>query len=294
MLLNMTGTLGKGNGRNTRGKKKDSNPETVSCKVDKSMLNALCGSLNQLQAALGLDPDLDQDIEDEGDLEEGDAVDIRGLISKLYIAVKSLTNSVNKIQSTQQDQEKRLRSQEDELDDIRQRSLKGSIIVSSFPNQAKGKPTLIKTEDQLKREGLTMQAHIISLVKDKYGICLPESDIIACHRLPKGTVLVKIWNRKEGSAWENLVNKIKSSENSRFNVLFNFQLTPKRSSLLYECRQLKKCGKIVKFFSDENGQIKIKIKPDSNEKARLTYVSKHPTDKPITFNKVELLKLVEC
>ena len=118
-----------------------------------------------------------------------------------------------------------------------------------------------------------MQSHIIKLVQEKYDITIPESDIQACHRLPNKSVLLKIWNRKEGLAWENLVRKIKSPENNSFNVYFNFQLTNKRSNLLYECQMLKKTGKIDKFYSDENGHIKLKIKKDSNDKVRITFVS---------------------
>ena len=53
---------------------------------------------------------------------------------------------------------------------------------------------------------------------------------------------------------------------------------------------LKKTGKIDKFYSDEN-MIKLKIKKDSNDKVRITFVSKHPQDIPITFTKEELGKL---
>ena len=44
-----------------------------------------------------------------------------------------------------------------------------------------------------------------------------------------------------------------------FNVYFNFQLTNTRSGLLYECRMLKKSGKIEKFFSDENGHYQLNL-----------------------------------
>ena len=87
-----------------------------------------------------------------------------------------------------------------------------------------------------------MQSHIISLVQEKYDIKIPVSDIQACLCLPNKSDLLKIWNRKEGSAWENLVQKIRSPENSSYN-------------------------------SDEKGHIKLKIKKDSNDKARYIYIS---------------------
>ena len=177
-----------------------------------------------------------------------------------------------KIKSTQEEQETKIRWQGDEIDEIRQRGFKGNVIVFAYQIKLKEKRRL---PCNLKL----------------YDVTIPESDIQACHPLPNKSVLLKIWNRKEGSAWENLVRKIKSPENSSYNVCFNFQLTNKRSNLLYECQMLKKTGKIDKLYSDENRHIKLKIKKDSNDKVRITFVSEHPQDIPITFTKEELGKL---
>lgn len=275
-------------GKGNRKKKTVSSSElndSVSCIVDKCTVDTLWSSLNHLRTSLGLQVDYQED-------QDGENQNLNGVITKLISAVQSITINMDRMRAIQEKQEILIRQQGDEIDEIRQRGLKGSIIVSSLPNPTKGTVSLIKSDDQLRREKMTMHEHVISLIKDKYDVNLPESDIQACHRLPKGTVLLKIWNRKEGSAWESLVNKIKSPENSAFNVYFNFQLTNTRSGLLYECRMLKKSDKIEKFFSDENGQIKLKIKPESNDKVRITYVSKSPGDTPITLTKKELLKLV--
>ena len=281
---------GKGSGKKTGGKtgspaKPLTSKDSVSCIVNKVTVATLCDSLNQLKISLGQTSDQQQN------LDIGEQVDIREVISNLIAAVQAITSNVNKIKSTQEEQETKIRWQGDEIDEIRQRGFMGNVIVSSLPNQTQGKISLIKTDEELRREKITMQSHIISLVQEKYDITIPESDIQACHRFPNKSVLLKIWNRKEGSAWENLVRKIKSPENSSFNVYFNFQLTNKRSNLLYECQMLKKTGKIDKFYSDENGHIKLKIKKDSNDKVRITYVSKNPQDIPITFTKEELGKL---
>ena len=281
-------------GANTRGKgrKGDKGEKGVSvpCLVDKDMIDTLFSSLNQLRVNLGMDSDPAREPKD-GE-EDGEPQDIRGVITELISAVQTITNKLSEITSVQEEQEKKLRYQEDEMDEIRQRSLKGNIIVSSLPNKNKGKVSLLKSDDKLKSEKLTMQAHVCTLVKDKYEVLLPEEDIQACHRLPNGSVVLRIWNRKEGSAWESLVSKIKSSENSEFNVYFNFHLTAKRSTLLYECRMLKEEVKIHRFFSDENGSTKLKVKPDSKDKVKLTYMSKSFKDMPVTFNKAELLKIV--
>jgi len=270
--------------RKNKGRAGVDNPasDTLSSQVDKDMLDNLFKSLNNLRSTLGLEPEVP----------EGAGQDIRGVLGKLITTVQSINDKLSKTMRVQEEQERRMRNQEDETDEIRQRSLKGNIIVSSIPNKAKGKVSLLKTDDQLKAEGMTMHAHIIDLVHDKFGVVLPESDIQACHRLPKGSVVLRIWNRKEGSAWESLVSKIKSPENSEFNVYFNFHLTSKRSNLLYECRMLKKSGKIDRFYSDENGSIKMKVKASSKDKIKITYTSNSAKDMPVTFNVDELLKLV--
>lgn len=291
-----------GRGNNRKGRKgpipalivpSPEETDSVSCLVDKSKLDTLFSTLNYLRSSLGMVPDKprdDQPSVEQG--EDGSPHDIRGVIADLISAVQTLTSNLGKISKIQDEQEKKIRNQDDELDELKQRSLKGNILVSSIPNKSKGKVSLLKTDDQLKSEGITMQAHIISLIKDKYGINLPESDIQACHRLPRGSVVLRIWNRKQGSVWEDLVRKIKSPENSEFNVFFNFQLTNRRSNLLYECRMLKKEGKIDKYFSDENGCLKLKVKAESKDKVKITYVSYSAKDIPVTLSKDELLGLI--
>ena len=91
---------------------------------------------------------------------------------------------------------------------------------------------------------------------------LPEGDIQACHRLPNGSVLLKIWH----SAWNRLLDGIKTGGNKEFKLFLNFQMAARRSSLLYELRQLKKQGNLYKFGSDENGNIWIQAKESDQKK----------------------------
>jgi len=128
-------------------------------------------------------------------------------------------------------------------------------------------------------------------VKDKYGVNLPADDITACHHLPKGGVVLRIHNRKEGSAWEKMIQKMKEGAGQEFNVFFNFQLTKRRSNLLYEVRKLKKDNKISKFFTDENGHIKIRIGATDKDKHRVTYFWDKGTT--VTLNQSELIALIQ-
>ena len=53
--------------------------------------------------------------------------------------------------------------------------------------------------------------------------------------------------------------------NLDLNIYFNFMLTKRRSTLLFEARKLKRSLKITKFVSDETGAITIQ-KDDTKEK----------------------------
>ena len=116
-------------------------------------------------------------------------------------------------------------------------------------------------------------------------------------RCPNKSVILRLWNRTEGSAWSRIVSGIKEGKNLGYNVFFNFHLTRRRSGLLYEMRQLKKKGDISKFYSDENGQLTVlvKRKEDGGSKQKVTYFvkGKNKNSAPITLNKKELLDLVK-
>ena len=182
----------------------------------------------------------------------------------------------------------------DELDECRQRTLKGNLIITSQALPAKNKVCLLKTEQQLQQEGKSLTDHIIDLVKEKFNVDLPPEDIQVCHRLPSNAVLLRIWNRKSGSAWGQMLDGIKTGFNIGINVFFNFQLTKRRSGLLYKLRQLRKSGEIEKYYSDESGQltVMVKKKEEHGKKDKITYYSKSKTSTPFTYTEEELVELV--
>ena len=162
--------------------------------------------------------------------------------------------------------------------------------MSSLADNKKGKVCLIKTDEQLSQEKLSLTNHVIQLVKSKYDITLPPNDIQACHRLPNKSVILRLWNRKEDSAWSKIVDGIKKGTNLEYNVYFNFHLTRRRSNLLYDLRQMKKNKEITKFYSDENGQLTVLVKSitDGGKKQKITYVSRDKGSLPYTLTKEEL------
>ena len=88
---------------------------------------------------------------------------------------------------------------------------------------------------------------------------------------------------------------IKTGKNIGYNVFLNFHLTRRRSNLLYKIRQMKKEGKIAKFYSDENGQLTImaKKKEDGGVKQKITYYTQNRNSSPKTLHEEEMVALVE-
>ena len=139
-------------------------------------------------------------------------------------------------------------------------------------------------------------------MKQKYEVVVPKGDIQALHRLPNGTVILRLWNRRPGAAWWMIVDAIKSGRNLGMNLFANFHLTRKRNGILYELRQMKKNKTIAKYYSDENGQISFRVKDTKHDngkyvhtKHRVTYYTtdNKPGTIPKTMCKDDILKVIE-
>ena len=193
--------------------------------------------------------------------------------------------------------EQKSHNQSDLLDEIRQRGLKGNLIISS-PNAGRGIKSLIKSPEQLDSDVTT---HALDLIHQKYNVSIPAEDIQACHHLPShsngktyySAILIRIWNRRANSAWADLKKKILSGEeNKSINLYVNFQLTKRRNTLAFHLRRLKKEGKIVKFYTDENGHLAYK-KSDNSVKRKVTYVHSGIDSQPATMTPEELMNSVK-
>ena len=184
---------------------------------------------------------------------------------------------------------KQLRVQKDETDEIKQRGLKGNLILSSPAGE--DKMSLVKNMEQLSRDKTSLTDHVLNLIKLKYEVNLPKSDIQACHFLPKNNILLKIWNRAPGSAWEKLTEQIKQGGKKNINFYANFQMTTQRNNILYHLRSLRKEGKILKLYSNENGQLFFK-KSEQSRKVKVTYTSIKKGDNPVSFSIQEINDLI--
>ena len=158
-------------------------------------------------------------------------------------------------------------------DEIQQRSMKGNLIVSS-PN-LKGKDSLLVRKERIEngqvigREDDTEM--IVRLIAAKTGVNIPLVDISACHALNKQgantSYILRVTNRKPGSSWETLSAGLLTGKNASTgdhftaaNVYINFQLTKRRGDLAKEVRKAKFNKGIVKYGTDQNGRITVKVK----------------------------------
>ena len=164
-----------------------------------------------------------------------------------------------------------------ECDEVRQRGMKGNVILSS-PN-TRDRASLI--HHQTIKDPITGAERVehdhemcIRLIKLKTGVDIPVRDIVACHALTRrgtdSSFIVRISNRRSGSAWSILAagmltgrNNVTKSNFSQDNVFLNFQLTKKRSELSKVVRKAKHDKKIIKYGVDQNGRITVKVKASS-------------------------------
>ena len=150
-----------------------------------------------------------------------------------------------------------------EIDETRQRGMKGNILVSCPVKNGQtraGHSEVTEGENKRLENDTEM---VIRLILDKTGVKIPIADVVACHPMgqsDKHTYVIRIMNRRPGSAWERLtaiMMKATSMEKT-VNVYLNFQLTEKRAALAKSVRTARSEGKIAGYSVDQNGKIKIK------------------------------------
>ena len=196
---------------------------------------------------------------------------LTALVFNLKNAMEQLVTFVGKEENCPKlkEQETKTRHLEDLTDEMQQKSLIGSFIITSKANDEL--ESLITQEKELKEPLVT---HIQTLALTKLNVALPSEDIRSCHYLQDGSIMMTISNLRPNSAYEQMVSEIKNPnmERRKTNLYFNFMLTRRRNSLLYEVRKLKRDGVIVKYWSDFNGAITIK-KEEGGQKQKLTSIT---------------------
>ena len=112
---------------------------------------------------------------------------------------------------------------------------------------------------------------------------LLETDIDSCHFLPRGGIFFSLWNLRPGSAFHDLAERIKKGGDKSMNHYVNFILTKMRSALLYEVRKLKRDEVISRFYSDEDGNISMKVIDENERATKLTSYHKTKNSPVLTF-----------
>ena len=219
-----------------------------------------------------------------------DTSDMGIIIHELVKAVNILRQKVEDLESKSATSDEGLRNREanDEIDEIKQRQLKGSLLLSCSKADTSS-PSLIKSDEEL--GSCPLIDHVTDIINKKYKVKVPKEDVQACHRLPSGSIIIKIWRRTNASPWQSLINSIRTGGDKKINCFLNFHLTKTRNNLLYEVRQLKKKNIITTFSSDENGSIYIQKKED-DKKMRITTHYGKKGEKCKTYTVSELKALV--
>ena len=159
---------------------------------------------------------------------------------------------------------------EKKCDEVRQRGLKGNLIVSS-PDRTLSNghqiSSLAKPESDYDNYGIWRKENdmemVLRLVHHKTGVWIQESDVIACHplgRRERNTFILSVNNRAPMSGWDVITKGMVTAENnfSSANVFINFQLTKRRGEICKEIRRAKKDNLIKSYDIDANGRIHIK------------------------------------
>ena len=204
--------------------------------------------------------------------EDMDSKALTSLVYNLKTALEQLVVFVGKEENfcpKIKEQEVRTRHVEDQMDDMQQRSLTGSFIITSKANDAL--ESMITPEKDLKEP---LVSHVQTLTLSKLNVTLPQQDIRSCRYLQDGSIMLTLANLQPNSAFEKMVAEIKnpSPERRKSNMYFNFMLTRRRNSLLYEVRKMKRDGEIFKYWTDFDGTITLK-KDEGGLKTRLTSIT---------------------
>ena len=221
--------------------------------------------------------------------EDLDNKTLTGLVHSLKSAMEQLVTFMGKEDNfcpKVKQQETRIRQMEDLTDEVHQRSLLGSFIITSRAND--DMESLIIPEKELKEP---LVSHVQTLCLTKLNVTLPEQDIRSCHYLPDGSIKLSLFNLGLNSAFQSMVSEIKQPglERKKINLYFNFMLTRRRNGLLFEVRKLKRSGDIFRFWTDFDGTITIK-KDEGREcpKQRLTGITSKREESIRTYTAKEV------
>ena len=205
--------------------------------------------------------DLEKRLDERGDRDEDDTTDdLKQKQADLEQKTKDMEKTFDK----------KCDALEKNYDEVRQRGLKGNLIISSPERSTRGGhpiPSLAKHRMFRDRHGMwrseTDLEMVQRMVESKTGVWVHERDITACHplgRRERNSFILCINNRSPMSSWDIITRGMMSADNnfSYDNVFINFQLTKRRGDICKELRKAKKENIVKNYEIDANGRIFVK------------------------------------
>ena len=117
----------------------------------------------------------------------------KSIVVLLLEAVKHLTEQQRRNEEREgqgvkvvKDLQDSLSRKEDELDEVKQRSLKGSIILSSDRRNG----SVIKSDEELKKSGKSICDHTLNLIIEKYNVVKSHIFLHVCERERKDLIFI--------------------------------------------------------------------------------------------------------
>jgi hypothetical protein len=187
-------------------------------------------------------------------------VEVEAKTKEFETKLKAVQEELETIKSENADVKKVNAKLEQEVDETRQRGLKGNLLIS-VPDPNKFKHSR-KPDGRLESD----TELLCRLIQEKTGVQIPLSEVMACHKLKgeRNTYILRVTNHSPGSGWEALnagmmTGKRQDSVDyfAKDGVFLNYQLTAERSSTLREVRMARGAGHLHKFSVNQNGRITI-------------------------------------
>ena len=161
-----------------------------------------------------------------------------------------------------------------ECDEARQRGMKGNLVLHSPATTASD--SILMPKQKLRAGGISdmesMAEACVRAIEAKTGIRVPLEDVSACHPLgkkgavPHTTFIIRLWNRKQHSAWEQLTAGLLTGRNALTGNNFtsaplyiNYQLTPARGEVVKVVREAKRGKRLHKYNVDANGRCFVQL-----------------------------------
>lgn len=215
-----------------------------------------------------------------------DKLNQHGVIMSALLAhheadIEKIKEEVKVVKEEVEVEKKRIDHLEVENDEVKQRGMKGTLIISSTKRHGQDSSFIKKNSTGRATELESELDMVLRLVMEKTGVIFSKGDISDFHPLGKdkrnpSSFLLRVWNRKPGSSWEVLreglrTGKMKDSPNyfdPNLNLNISYMLTKRRGDLAKATKELrekvmkegklKKGESVFKYSHDENGVLWVK------------------------------------